>query len=244
MPDGEGVSDEAGMAAPARTKRRSPVTSIDARRAILLAAEQLIALYGPEAVSFRAIGLLAGQRNKSAVAYHFNDMSNLIYEVMRLRGEELEGPRRMLRDELLSRGDPEDFVSLYRALNVPVISVYSEAVPHIFARFQLRVLGSKYIHSQFMSEIRNVNRPVRTDLMNRIRKLCHHLNDAEFEFGMSLSSIHVYSSILLFDNEAEYGEDRQSLESVYERAISLTPSIMRIPPKKAGRARRNAATAP
>jgi len=239
MPESGGASGEEGISTPLKAKRRSPVTSLEARRAILLAAEQLIALYGPDAVSFRAIGQLAGQRNNSAVAYHFSDMSNLIYEVMRLRGEELEEPRRRLRDELMSRGASEDFVSLYRALNRPVISVHSAAVPHIFARFQLRVLGSEYIHSRFISESRNVNRPVRTELMARIRKICHHLDDDDFEFCMCLSSIHVYSSILLFDNDEKSGRNRESLDEIYERALSLTPSIMRMPPRKARRASRS-----
>lgn len=48
------------------------------RAALIRAAEQLMALHGVEGVDLKDIQLAAGQRNRSAVNYHFKDRAGLV----------------------------------------------------------------------------------------------------------------------------------------------------------------------
>ena len=53
----------------------------DARTQLLLAGERLIAEFGPE-VSLRDVAVAAGQRNNSAVHYHFGSRDGLIKAII------------------------------------------------------------------------------------------------------------------------------------------------------------------
>src|SRR4051812_17321889 len=57
----------------------------DARTKILIAAERLFADRGVDNVSLREIGERAGQRNNSAVQYHFGTKQGLIQALYDLR---------------------------------------------------------------------------------------------------------------------------------------------------------------
>ncbi|NKY54141.1 TetR/AcrR family transcriptional regulator [Nocardia vermiculata] len=103
--------------------------SARARAEILDAAEQLIAERGMR-VPLRDIALAAGQRNNSAVNYHFRNRQELIDAVIdrRLRPMEIE------RAEMLSVLDDAtrgDVTALLRILVVPLTRVDSEH----YARF-------------------------------------------------------------------------------------------------------------
>jgi AcrR family transcriptional regulator len=84
----------------------------DTRRELLLAAERLFAERGIDAVSLREINLTAGQRNKSAVHYHFGGKRALIEALFALRMREVDRRRHARLDALdLERADLQTLVA-------------------------------------------------------------------------------------------------------------------------------------
>lgn len=67
------------------------------------AAEQLVAEKGIENVTARAITNLAGQKNESALQYHFGNFKGLLQAIVEQRDAQVEARRRRLLDELLSQ---------------------------------------------------------------------------------------------------------------------------------------------
>ena len=71
--------------------------------ALMRAAEKLIAERGLEKVSIRDIVTAAGQKNESALQYHFKNINGLIKAIHAQRSKETQAKRAELVDELLGR---------------------------------------------------------------------------------------------------------------------------------------------
>lgn len=110
----------------------------DARTRILLAAEQLFAERGVEHVSMRQIGERAGQRNNSAVQYHFGDKAGLIQALYDLRLLPLNAERHRMLAEL----ERPDLAGLAGAYVLPLAkAVIASNGASFYARFLDRYLG-------------------------------------------------------------------------------------------------------
>jgi len=77
------------------------------RERLILLAERMFAERGIEAVSLRAIGEAAGQRNKTAVQYHFGDRAALVRAIYAYRSEQLDARRAALLDAHRDSGEPD-----------------------------------------------------------------------------------------------------------------------------------------
>ena len=80
-------------------KSRSSAT----QKSIMLAAEKLIAAKGIENVSIREIVKAAGQKNESALQYHFGYFRGLVESIRQNRDKETHAKRGVLLDELLHK---------------------------------------------------------------------------------------------------------------------------------------------
>ena len=109
------------------------------RLRILLAAEQLFAERGVDGVSLREIGAAAGQRNNSAVQYHFGDRDGLLRALYELRLEPLNLRRTELLDALTAEGRTADLVALVDAYARPLFEVADGTT--WYARFVARDLS-------------------------------------------------------------------------------------------------------
>jgi AcrR family transcriptional regulator len=72
---------------------------------LLEAAERLFAARGIDGVSLREINSAAGQRNSTALQYHFGDRAGLLAAVLAKHQPEIEVRRHQLLDDYESRGD-------------------------------------------------------------------------------------------------------------------------------------------
>lgn len=109
----------------------------DAREALLLAAERLVAELGIS-VSLREVASAAGQRNNSAVAYHFGSKDDLVAAIVVRRLEAIDAERVALL--AADESDPADTGAeqvrrLVRVLVRPMVTApYAEGATH-YARF-------------------------------------------------------------------------------------------------------------
>ncbi|MBL1075396.1 TetR family transcriptional regulator [Nocardia sp. 2] len=110
------------------------MTSPDARELILLAGERTIAERGPD-VALRDIAVAAGQRNNSAVHYHFGSRDGLIAAIIEKHQPALESRRTALLADHETAGDPDSVAALIGMLVRPMFDIpYAEGSTH-YARF-------------------------------------------------------------------------------------------------------------
>jgi AcrR family transcriptional regulator len=115
----------------------SEKNSIPGRLALVEAAERLIAEEGP-AVSLRQVVAAAGQRNSSAIRYHFGTREQLIGAVVDAR-QSLFEPRRLERLAVLKAAGDLAARGLIRALLEPVFEHQRSASPSHHARFMEKI---------------------------------------------------------------------------------------------------------
>lgn len=114
----------------------------DAREELVLAAERLIGERGIS-VSMREVASAAGQRNNSAVAYHFGSKDDLVAAIVARRLEKIEAERAVLLaadDADPAAATPAEQVRrLVRLAVTPmVVTPYTEGSTH-YARFLEKV---------------------------------------------------------------------------------------------------------
>lgn len=120
------------------------MTSPDARERILLAGERLIAERGVE-VPLREVAAAAGQRNNSAVHYHFGSRDGLIRAILDRRQTSLEARQLALLAEHEDSGDEDDLPALVEIIVRPMLEIpYADGSTH-YARFLEQVRPHRVI---------------------------------------------------------------------------------------------------
>jgi AcrR family transcriptional regulator len=112
-----------------------------APESIVFAAERLFGERGINAVSLREVAVAAGQRNNSAVSYHFGSRNGLVDAVFRHRMARIDERRRAMIVALDAAGRGDDLRGLLEAVVYPL----SEALGHEdgvswYARFLRQVM--------------------------------------------------------------------------------------------------------
>ena len=95
--------------------------TIGPKERLLATAERLFATYGIEAVSSRRIALAAGQRNQSAIRYHFGSKDALIHALRAHRVREINESRRILLEEMVRDKRSNDLRALIGAIILPLV---------------------------------------------------------------------------------------------------------------------------
>src|SRR5450631_4378979 len=101
-------------------------TRHDTPTQLLDAAERLFAARGIDAVSVSEILEVTGQRNKSAVHYHFGNKSGLIAAIAERRSHYLNDRRSQLLAELQTAGNQKDIHALSRTLVLPLAELLDD----------------------------------------------------------------------------------------------------------------------
>ena len=120
-----------------------------AAEAILKAAEKLFATKGLDLVSTREIARAAGQKNHSALQYHFGDRHELIDAILDYRMIPLNQRRLEMLVVIENAGQTHNVRELVSALVLPVVSEISKApedsyyislMSQLFARHQADIV--------------------------------------------------------------------------------------------------------
>lgn len=104
----------------------------DSRLAMIILAERLFAEEGIEAVSMRRVAVGAGQRNNSAVTYHFGDREGLVRAILAHRSGPIDARRRELIDALDPRPGIHDVL---RVFVQPLAETIGSDTPSWYLRF-------------------------------------------------------------------------------------------------------------
>ena len=91
------------------TDKKSPTKSEVTRLSIMRAAEKLFAKHGKENVTVRAIIEASGQKNESALQYHFKNRQGLVDAINHFRQGQIDSKRGELLNDIL-QNNPEPSV--------------------------------------------------------------------------------------------------------------------------------------
>jgi AcrR family transcriptional regulator len=104
---------------PPRGERGATARGARTRERLLDAAEGLWAERGVEAVSLREIRLAAGQRNNSALQFHFGDRDGLLRALVQRHLPRIDGLREQMYARLVAEGRQTDFAALVEVMVRP-----------------------------------------------------------------------------------------------------------------------------
>ncbi|MDR3663055.1 MAG: TetR family transcriptional regulator [Mycobacterium sp.] len=196
----------------------------DARTQLLLAGERLIAESGPE-VSLRDVAVAAGQRNNSAVHYHFGSRDGLIKAVISHRQAPLERARLALLVEHEGAEHPDgDVASLVTILVEPLFDTpYSDGSTH-YARFLERVRTHPVMADRaFAAE----QWPATRVLTGRLLRALDHLPEAVRH--QRLSSMASVMFTLLADHERRAALGVMSEADARANIVSMVVGLLTAP---------------
>lgn len=123
------------------TKSKAGNRSSDTRERLITAAEQLFGERGIHAVTLKEINAAAGQRNESALHYHFGSKNALIEAILRQRADVLDLRRSQLLDELAGSATKPDLRQTVKIAFQPIFELLHTKEGVRFVRFVAQVLG-------------------------------------------------------------------------------------------------------
>src|ERR1700761_989217 len=120
---------------------------------LIEAAERLFAELGIEAVSSRQIALAAGQRNQSAIRYHFGTKDDVLRALLRSRVSEINQRRTALLAEIDELGRSPELRGLISAIAVPLAEkVASGPQGSNFVRFLAHLFSDRRRRDLWLTE--------------------------------------------------------------------------------------------
>lgn len=119
----------------------APSPRNDTRLRLILAAEKLFGEQGIHGVTLKEINAAAGQRNESALHYHFGSKTALIEAILLHRARDIDVTRTEQVEALLARGEEKDLRALLRATFMPLMELLAHEDGVRFVRFLAQVLN-------------------------------------------------------------------------------------------------------
>ncbi|TQF75101.1 TetR family transcriptional regulator [Rhodococcus spelaei] len=171
------------------------MASVEGTRSVIIeVAERMFAEHGVEGVSMRDVAAAAGQRNNSAVQYHFGGRDGLLLAVFRYRMGEINQARSEYLAEIDRQGRGEDLRALVEAGLRPLTDFLASVPEGHYARFIARVSPSVDFASGEFDEVFDGNREV----VARLTRILGHLSRraaierVDLMFNMTVSALAVY----------------------------------------------------
>ncbi len=113
----------------------NPERTEETRIRILETAERLYALHGIEGVSTRQIVIESGQKNNSAVTYHFGTPKALLKAIFRHRSDVIDADRARLIAAMNAGAGLQTLEDLVVAIVAPVVRFMATRTPSFYMRF-------------------------------------------------------------------------------------------------------------
>lgn len=113
----------------------------DTRLRLMQAAERLFGERGLHAVTLKEINAAAGQRNESALHYHFGSKTGLVDAILNARVGAVDRVRAARVEALIAAGNTHDLKAIIRATFEPLTELLDTEEGVRFVRFAAQVLN-------------------------------------------------------------------------------------------------------
>lgn len=196
---------------------------METRERIVIAAERLFAERGVEHVSLREVGERAGQRNNSAVQYHFGGKSGLIQALYDLRLV----PLNQARSEMLKRMGEPTIAQLVRAYVMPLAdAVIASRGTWAYARFLDRYLGRGREREPFD----DVHSSASQEVIRRLFELMPPMDDAIKAERRRMMQVLVIRTMADLEHRLEHGlVDDAAADLTVESLIEAVTVLVEAP---------------
>jgi len=181
--------------------------------ALILAAERLMAVHGPGALTVRQINAAAQVRNSSAIHYHFGSVAGLLAAVLDHRMGPVNARRMTALDELRAAGRTSDQRAIVAALIWPLAG---ELAPRAQGNHYLRFLWRTLLDTDDGgSQIRTIDPALLIGWRaaeDLLRATMRYLPDAIVEFRQRMVRVQAISGLASL--EASHGEGGAAPEQI------------------------------
>lgn len=193
--------------------------------ALLDAAEKLIAEQGVDRVSLRDIAKHAGQRNNSAVAYHFGGRAELMEQVFVRRLDMINVRRAALLATMDAEGRGSDLRSLVDAVLAPLVEHMREAgTGSTWASFMTRALPSLAVDSTGSALHRELGSRTVAQLSHLPAPVAHAR--LRLAFSMAVASLAAWEQSVA---ARRVGDDLASLDVLQAHLLDMTVGALLAP---------------
>ena len=216
--------------------------SSTAPEALVLACEQLVAERGFHGVSASDVVRAAGQRNNSAIAYHFGSWDGLLDAVW----AEHTGPINEERSRLLSGAGTPRRMSVPMLVSVyinPLVSDIEAHSPSYWARFNEQWLAGaplnvferpRAVASPGDHNPREAEVAVLTDVFAQLIGRLTHLPAADRPRRVALMARFVISALAAWERDDHDGQPATALSDFGAELVDLAVALLSAPAKGRG----------
>lgn len=113
----------------------------ETRLRLITAAEKLFGEKGIHAVTLKEINAAAGQRNESALHYHFGSKASLVLAILYFRAKAIDQDRLARVEALMKAGKEKDLGAVLKATFLPMTDLLATREGVRFVRFLAQVLN-------------------------------------------------------------------------------------------------------
>ncbi|MCJ0905284.1 TetR/AcrR family transcriptional regulator [Rhodococcus sp. ARC_M6] len=176
-------------------------SSLDPKSAMIAVAERMFAERGIHEVSMRDVAAAAGQRNNSAVQYHFGGRDGLVQAVFRFRMSQINLARLTYLDDIDASGRTDTVRALVEAFLYPLADFLATADGSNYARFIARVSPSVDTMSPEFREVSEAS----NEVVSRLARALSHLPRRVALERIDLMSNMTVSALAVFEQRREEG---------------------------------------
>jgi AcrR family transcriptional regulator len=198
---------------------------------LLDVAEQLLSRRGIEGVSLREIRLAAGQRNTSALQFHFGDREGLLRAIRDRHQPRQQEKLRELYDAMVADGRQDDTLSLVEVFVRPTAdSVFEGPSPRAWVRIcaDLAARPELAVHD-FVANATTEALDVGMRLLDRLEAIVPRRVGFERIFMMSLATLHLCADRARIEDADTSGRNHMPAAAFIENVISMSHAALFAP---------------
>lgn len=201
------------------------------REALIAAAEHLFGTKGIDRVATREILDLAGQKNQSALQYHFKNRAGLIWAVLDARLVKIEERRAAMLAEMPAPGDetPEQILEAFIRPLTEVVLEDDQGSAYV----QFVIQSAHRPDGDVMQTINSGRYKALTDLSERIDGKLAHLAAAERPLRKRLIINMAVGAVSIWDATEK---EKLSMDQFIATAVAATVPLIAMPSVLAKRA--------
>ncbi len=193
----------------------------------MAAAERIFAEHGPDGASLRDIARAAGQRNNSAVHYHFGGRDALLVEVLRRRMTEINAVREDRLVALDSTGDEPLLIDLVAVLLEPLADhVRSAGRRSTYAQFMVRSMPVVDFDHGPIAEVNAVQHEIGL----RMHRLLPELSATDFQRRVTLALTMAVGALADFERRwNRMATVDPGLDATVAEVVTMTAAALQAP---------------